>query len=130
VPGIGATRGVPDVAGDASPDTDMALARSAPGGTYMLTPTAGASAGGPSWAGLIALADQEAGHPLGFVNPAIYRIARDPLYHKASTTSPPAAIRRAVSSRWVRSSSATQLRYGAHRALSSASSPGPGLPRW
>jgi len=29
------------------------------------------------------LADQEAGHPLGFVNPAIYRIARGPLYHKA-----------------------------------------------
>jgi subtilase family serine protease len=33
--------------------------------------------------GLIALADQEAGHSLGFVNPAIYRIARGPLYHKA-----------------------------------------------
>jgi subtilase family serine protease len=33
--------------------------------------------------GLIALADQEAGHPLGFVNPASYRIARGPLYHKA-----------------------------------------------
>jgi hypothetical protein len=29
------------------------------------------------------LADQEAGHPLGFVNPAIYQIARGTLYHKA-----------------------------------------------
>jgi subtilase family serine protease len=29
------------------------------------------------------LADQEAGHPLGFVNPAIYRIAQGPLYHGA-----------------------------------------------
>jgi hypothetical protein len=38
---------------------------------------------GPLWAGLIALADQEAGHPLGFVNPAIYRIARSALYQKA-----------------------------------------------
>ena len=38
---------------------------------------------GPLWAGLIALADQEAGHPLGFVNPAIYRIARGPHYHQA-----------------------------------------------
>ena len=43
----------------------------------------GTSAAAPFWAGLIALADQEAGHPLGFVNPAIYRIARGPLYHKA-----------------------------------------------
>jgi hypothetical protein len=28
------------------------------------------------------LADQEAGHDLGFVNPAIYRIARGPLDHQ------------------------------------------------
>ena len=34
-------------------------------------------------AGLIALADQEAGHPLGLVNPAIYQIARSPRYHQA-----------------------------------------------
>ena len=43
----------------------------------------GVSAATPFWAGLIALADQEAGHPLGFVNPAIYRIARGPAYHTA-----------------------------------------------
>ena len=83
VPGIGAMRGVPDVAADASQDTNMAYARSTPGGTYELTPDGGVSAATPFWAGLIALADQEAGHPLGFVNPAIYRIARGPLYHKA-----------------------------------------------
>lgn len=52
---------------------------------------------------LIALADQEAGRDLGFVNPAIYRIARGPLYHQAfhdlvtgnntvSFTSPPAIV--------------------------------------
>jgi subtilase family serine protease len=40
-------------------------------------------AAAPLWAGLIALADQEAKHPLGFVNPAIYRIARSSNYHKA-----------------------------------------------
>ncbi len=83
VPGVGAMRGVPDVAADASPSTGMALARTTPGGGYRLTPAQGTSAGGPFWAGLIALADQEAGHSLGFVNPAIYRIARGPLYHKA-----------------------------------------------
>jgi subtilase family serine protease len=83
VPGIGATRGVPDVAADGSGPTGMALAFSAPGGSYQLVGAGGTSAGAPFWAGLIALADQEAGHPLGFVNPAIYRIARGPLYHKA-----------------------------------------------
>jgi subtilase family serine protease len=55
----------------------------APGGGYALLSEGGTSATGPFWAGLIALADQEAGHPLGFVNPAIYQIARGPLYHKA-----------------------------------------------
>ena len=83
VPGTGAMRGVPDVAGDASASTGMALAISEPGGSYQLGPATGTSAAAPSWAGLIALADPEAGHPLGFVNPAIYRIARGPLYHKA-----------------------------------------------
>jgi subtilase family serine protease len=83
VPGIGAMRGMPDVAADASGATGMALAVSAPGGGYELIGAGGTSAAAPFWAGLIALADQEAGHPLGFVNPAIYRIARGPLYHKA-----------------------------------------------
>jgi subtilase family serine protease len=72
VPGIGATRGVPDVAGDASGPTGMALAFSEPGGSYELIGAGGTSAGAPFWAGLIALADQEAGHPLGFLNPAIF----------------------------------------------------------
>jgi subtilase family serine protease len=83
VPGIGATRGVPDVAADAEGTTGMALAFSKPGGGYLLIGAGGTSAGAPFWAGLIALADQEAGHPLGFVNPAIYQIARGPLYHEA-----------------------------------------------
>jgi subtilase family serine protease len=83
VPGIGAMRGVPDVAGDARPGDDMAVAFTASGGGYWLSSLGGTSTTGPFWAGLIALADQEAGHPLGFVNPAIYRIARGPLYHKA-----------------------------------------------
>ena len=83
VPGIGATRGVPDVAADADGTTGMALAFSAPDGKYWLVGAGGTSAGAPFWAGLIALADQEAGHPLGFVNPAIYRIAGGPLHHEA-----------------------------------------------
>ena len=105
VPGIGATRGVPDVAADGSGATGMALAFSTAGGSYELIGAGGTSAGAPFWAGLITLADQEAGHPLGFINPAIYRIARGPLYHKAfhdvttgnnsvtlTSTSPPVTI--------------------------------------
>jgi subtilase family serine protease len=84
VPGIGTTRGVPDVAANGESGTGMALAFSDGGGQrYILVGAGGTSAAAPFWAGLIALADQEAGHPLGFVNPAIYRIARGPLYHKA-----------------------------------------------
>ncbi len=83
VPGIGATRGVPDVAGEATGSSGMALAFSAPGGGEEFVGAGGTSAAAPFWAGLIALADQEAGHPLGFVNPAIYRIAQNPLYRKA-----------------------------------------------
>ena len=81
--GAGTTRGVPDVAADASPFTGMAVARTGPGNTYMLTGAGGTSASAPLWAGLVALADQDANHPLGFINAAIYRVARGSRYHKA-----------------------------------------------
>jgi subtilase family serine protease len=83
VPGIGTNRGVPDVAGEATGTSGMALVFSAPGGSQVLIGAGGTSAAAPFWAGLIALADQEAGHPLGFVNPAIYQIAQSPQYHQA-----------------------------------------------
>jgi subtilase family serine protease len=76
---IGATRGVPDVAANADSSTAMALEYD----DGELRPAPGTSASGPLWAGVIALADQEAGHPLGFVNPAIYAIAQGPAYHQA-----------------------------------------------
>jgi subtilase family serine protease len=79
VPGIGAMRGVPDVAADADSTTAMALTFT--GG--VLIPAQGTSAATPLWAAVIALADQEAGRHLGFVNPAIYRIARSGAYHRA-----------------------------------------------
>ena len=79
VPGSGAMRGVPDVAADADSTTAMALTFT--GG--VLIPAQGTSAATPLWAAVIALADQEAGRHLGFVNPAIYRIARSGAYHRA-----------------------------------------------
>jgi subtilase family serine protease len=81
IPGTEAARGVPDVAGDAG--TGMALAKDAGGGSYELLSAGGTSAATPLWGGLMADADQMAGHDLGFVNPALYRIARTPLYAQA-----------------------------------------------
>jgi subtilase family serine protease len=83
VVGIGATRGVPDVAADAAGQTGITLAVSAGPGKDYFYPAAGTSASTPLWAALIALADQYAGRHLGFVNPAIYRIARSASYHEA-----------------------------------------------
>jgi subtilase family serine protease len=83
VPGIGAARGVPDVAGEATGTSGMALVFSAPGGSEVLIGAGGTSAAAPFWAGLIALADQDAGHRLGFINPAIYQIAQSAQYQKA-----------------------------------------------
>jgi len=75
----GPMRGVPDVAADADSSTAMALTFT--GG--VLYPARGTSAATPLWAAVIALADQDAGHHLGFVNPAVYAIARGPAYHRA-----------------------------------------------
>lgn len=82
VPGIGATRGVPDVSADASDRTGVAVVFSSGAGDTVQS-HGGTSASAPIWAALIALADQYAGRHLGFVNPAIYQIARSPHYHQA-----------------------------------------------
>jgi subtilase family serine protease len=83
VTGIGTTRGVPDVAANAAGRTGMVQAVSTGPGHDYFYPGAGTSAATPLWAALIALADQYAGRHLGFVNPAIYRIARSASYHQA-----------------------------------------------
>jgi subtilase family serine protease len=82
VPGIAATRGVPDVSADANGHTGMAIVLS-DDGRSMVRNSGGTSASAPIWAALIALADQYAGRHLGLVNPAIYQIARGPQYHQA-----------------------------------------------
>ena len=82
VPGAEATRGVPDVAGDAAFDTGMAVADQLDG-QAIVRPATGTSAAAPFWAGLVALADQLAHRQLGFINPAIYQIAGSSQYHQA-----------------------------------------------
>jgi subtilase family serine protease len=83
VTGIGAYRGVPDVAADANPNTGFPVVTTNTGGSYTISAHGGTSASAPLWAGIIALANQYAGRHLGFVNPAIYQIARSPSYHQA-----------------------------------------------
>jgi subtilase family serine protease len=82
VRGIGADRGVPDVAADAGVPGGMALINELPSGPGMGI-AAGTSAGAPFWAGLVALADQYSGRDLGSVDAAIYRIAKSPSYPAA-----------------------------------------------
>lgn len=80
---VGTHRGVPDVAATASPHTALAVITHEPGGGYSVHGSGGTSSAAPVWAGIMALADQSAGRDLGFVNPALYRIAAGPEYHQA-----------------------------------------------
>jgi kumamolisin len=61
-------RGVPDVAGDADPQTGYQV--------YVdgqATVFGGTSAVAPLWAALVALANQQRGKPLGYLNPLLYQ---------------------------------------------------------
>jgi subtilase family serine protease len=75
----GGARGVPDVSMDASCRSAVAIYGSfyASGGQW--NPECGTSLSAPLFAGIVALADQYAGHGkahgLGLINPALYRIA-------------------------------------------------------
>jgi subtilase family serine protease len=67
-------RAMPDIAYNADPLTAILVYLSfIPGqaGYYFI---GGTSEGSPQWAGIIADANQLAGHPLGFLNPALYKI--------------------------------------------------------
>jgi subtilase family serine protease len=70
-------RGIPDVAADADSATGLELYISANGGW---APTGGTSASAPVWAGLVALGNQLAGHSLGFIDPALYKLATSSTY--------------------------------------------------
>jgi kumamolisin len=60
-------RGVPDVAGDAAPETGYQIFVDGQQG-----PVGGTSAVAPLWAGLIAQLNQLLGKPAGFLNPLLY----------------------------------------------------------
>ncbi len=68
-------RGVPDVAGAANPSTGLVIYQA---GQWQMV--GGTSAAAPLWAGIVALANQMAGHPLGFINPALYKLGESSTY--------------------------------------------------
>jgi subtilase family serine protease len=90
-------RGVPDVAYQASSRTGVLVymtesptTRNAGTGCGGANPCStgwyvvgGTSASSPQWAGLIAIADQMAGKDLGYINPALYKVASDPNMYAA-----------------------------------------------
>lgn len=67
-------RGVPDVSADADPSTGLAIFS----GGWQLG--GGTSATAPFWAAIAAIANQMAGHPLGFLNAALYKLAASSTY--------------------------------------------------
>jgi subtilase family serine protease len=70
-------RGVPDVAAAGDPNSGWPI--------YWLgqqTVIGGTSAASPFWAALLAIADQMAGHPLGFINPALYKLGLGSSYNQ------------------------------------------------
>jgi subtilase family serine protease len=75
---VGAWRGVPDISMSAAVDGGSLVYMSFKGldgpGFYVVGGTSEAS---PLFAGVVAVADQYAGHPLGFLNPALYKLAAE-----------------------------------------------------
>jgi len=70
-------RGVPDVAAEADPFTGLAIYQD-----NFWTMGGGTSASAPIWAALMAIGDQIAGRPLGFINPALYKISTSDTYSR------------------------------------------------
>jgi subtilase family serine protease len=74
---IGSMRGLPDVAFQASARTAPLVYDSFDGGWFLV---GGTSCSAPQFAGIVALADQVAGHGLGLINPTLYNLAAGPNY--------------------------------------------------
>jgi subtilase family serine protease len=76
-----AFRGVPDVtySGDVYNGV-LVVFSEGNGGTPAFFIFGGTSAGSPQWAALASLADQAAGHDLGFLNPSLYNLAGSAFY--------------------------------------------------
>jgi subtilase family serine protease len=72
---VGDSRGVPDISMSAACNGSVNTYGSFAGAVAGWTPTCGTSEATPLFAGIVALADQVAGHSLGLINPALYQLA-------------------------------------------------------
>ena len=87
-------RVVPDIAMDADSNTGMLVGETQafPDGTYYDEyRIGGTSLASPLEAGVLAVADQVAGHSLGFVNPLYYKLLNTPALHDVVAPSSPTA---------------------------------------
>jgi len=71
--GTGGMRAIPDISMNAACQSAIAEYLGGPDGRW--GPECGTSLSSPLFAGIVALADQVAGHPLGLINPALYKMA-------------------------------------------------------
>ncbi len=69
-------RGVPDVSGDADPQTGYQVLVDGQSAVY-----GGTSAVAPLWAGLLALVNQQIGKSVGFLNPSLYQLPQTSAFH-------------------------------------------------
>ena len=72
---VGDARGVPDISMSAACNGAADVYQSFAGQPAGWYPTCGTSEATPEFAGIVALADQVAGHPLGLVNPYLYQLS-------------------------------------------------------
>jgi subtilase family serine protease len=72
---VGGQRGVPDISMSAACNGSVDTYGTYGGAPAGWSPSCGTSEATPLFAGIVALAAQVAGHPLGPVNPALYRLA-------------------------------------------------------
>ncbi len=73
---VGSSRGVPDISMSAACNGSVDIYQSFGGQKPGWYPTCGTSEATPLFAGIVALADQVAGHPLGLINPALYSMSQ------------------------------------------------------
>jgi subtilase family serine protease len=71
---VGGQRGVPDISMSAACSGAALIYQSFPGQSPGWYPACGTSEAAPLFAGIVALADQVAGHPLGLINPRLYQL--------------------------------------------------------
>jgi subtilase family serine protease len=74
---VGDRRGVPDISMSAACNGSVDIYSTFAGSPSGWAPTCGTSEATPLFAGIVALADQVAGHPLGLINPALYQLSAE-----------------------------------------------------